>query len=352
MKAAVWYGRNDLRIMDVDLPRIAPGKVKIKVNCCGICGTDLHEFAAGPIFIPATEPHPMTGAIAPVVLGHEFSGDVVEIGQGVTRVKVGDRVCVEPIISCGSCAACTAGQYNLCDTIAFHGISSPDGGAFAGYTMADERMVFPIPDTMSYEQGAMVEPAAMVVHAVRRSDMVVGDRVAVFGAGPIGLLLVQAARAAGAGEIIAVETSAARRAHALKLGADHVIDPLVQDTAEVISRMTEGGVAVAFEATGVESALRDAIESTRFDGQVVVVSVWEGGAEITPNSFVFRERKLLGILGNCGTFPDTIRLIDAGILAVEGLITKSVALQDIVEGGFQELLGSKDHVKILVRPEG
>lgn len=350
MKAASWHGRKDVRVGDHPEPEVAQGKVIIKVACCGICGTDLHEYAAGPIFIPADTPHPQTGVTAPVILGHEFSGDVVETGPGVSSVRVGDRVCVEPIIACGDCPACAAGSYNLCERIAFHGISSPDGGAFAEYTMADERMVYPIPDGMGYELASLVEPAAMVVHAVRRSDFRIGDAVAVFGAGPIGMLLIQMLRAAGASEIIAVEVSSARREYSRKIGADHTINPLECNAAAAIRELTSGGVAVAFEASGAPEALAGAIACTRYDGQTVVVSVWEGGANIEPNALVFQERSLIGILGNCGTFPETIALIDRGTLAVGDLITSDILLDDIVPKGFEALLGSKEQVKILVRP--
>lgn len=350
MRAASWYARKDVRVEDQPEPTVSPGKVKIKVACCGICGTDLHEYAAGPIFIPTDTPHPQTNVTAPVILGHEFSGEVVEIGTGVSRVGVGDRVCVEPIIACGQCAACRSGSYNLCERIAFHGISSPDGGAFAEYTMADERMVYAIPVSMSYELASLVEPAAMVVHATRRSDFRIGDTAAVFGAGPIGMLLIQMLRAAGASEIIAVEVSSARREHAEKIGADHAIDPLDCDAVEAIRELTSGGVAVAFEASGAPQALPAAIASTCFDGQTVVVSVWEGRAHVEPNAFVFQERSLIGILGNCGTFPETIALIDRGVLAVGDLITSDIALEEIVPKGFEALLGSKEQVKILVRP--
>lgn len=351
MKAAVWYGRKDVRILDIPEPTVGPGKVKIRVRWCGICGTDLHEYAAGPIFIPVDEPHPLTGQKAPVVLGHEFSGDVVEIGEGVTRVQVGDRVCVEPIIHCGTCPACVAGKYNLCSVIAFHGISSPDGGAFSEITMAHQSMVHKVPEGMSYERAAIVEPAAMVIHAIRRSNFRVGDRVAVFGAGPIGLLLTQCIKAAGARDIIAIETASARREHAMKMGATTTIDPAANDTVSAILERTGTGVDVAFEATGVPAALKDAIASTSFDGQIVIVSVWEGAAKIEPNQFVFQERQLLGILGNCGTFPETIDMVNNGRITIDSMITRKIGLNDLVADGFEALLKpTKEHIKILVEP--
>lgn len=350
MKAALWYGKRDIRIEDIPEPVIESNKVKIKVKWCGICGTDLHEYVAGPIFIPVNTPHPLTGQKAPVVLGHEFSGDVVEVGENVTKVQVGDRVCVEPIIPCHTCRACQSGKYNLCEKIAFHGISSPGGGGFSEITMVDERMVYHIPSNMTYEQGALVEPAAMVVHAIRQSHLRPGDRVAVFGAGPIGLLVIQAAKMAGASEIIAVELSEVRRNFAKKMGATRVIDPLHQDIVQEIVQITSGGVEVAFEATGVPVVLNQAIDSTVFDGQIIVISVWEGAASIYPNRFVYQEKQLKGILGNRNTFPATIAMISQGKLVVDTIVTKRIQLKDIVSEGFETLVQDKNHVKILVRP--
>jgi len=139
-------------------------------------------------------------------MGHEFSGEVVEIGDGVTSVKVGDPVVVEPILACGECAACKKGKYNICKHLGFHGLSG-GGGGFSEYTMVDEKMVHKMPEGLSYEQGALVEPAAVALHAVRQSKLKAGDKAAVFGTGPIGLLVIEALRAAGAAEIYAVELS-------------------------------------------------------------------------------------------------------------------------------------------------
>jgi (R,R)-butanediol dehydrogenase/meso-butanediol dehydrogenase/diacetyl reductase len=154
MKALRWHGVKDLRLENIDEPRPEQGKVKIKVEWCGICVSDLHEYTAGPIFIPAQAPHPLTGEKAPVVMGHEFSGQVVEVGEGVTRYKAGDRVVVEPIYACGHCEACKQGKYNLCDQMGFLGLAG-GGGGFSEYVTAEEYMVHAIPDSISYEQGAL-----------------------------------------------------------------------------------------------------------------------------------------------------------------------------------------------------
>jgi len=210
MKALRWHGLKDLRLENIEEPKATKGKVKIKVEWCGICGSDLHEYTAGPIFIPGHEPHPITGEQAPVVMGHEFSGQVVEIGEGVTNVKVGDRVVVEPIYACGECTACKQGKYNLCSTMGFLGLAG-GGGGFSEYVAAEDYMVHKIPDTVSYEQGALVEPSAVALHAIRQSSLKVGDKAAVFGAGPIGLLVIEALKASGASEIYAVELSEERK---------------------------------------------------------------------------------------------------------------------------------------------
>ncbi|MEH7455768.1 (R,R)-butanediol dehydrogenase [Bacillus sp. JJ1127] len=350
MKALLWHNQRDVRVEEVPEPTVRPGAVKIKIKWCGICGTDLHEYLAGPIFIP-TEEHPLTHVKAPVILGHEFSGEVVEIGEGVTSHKVGDRVVVEPIYSCGKCEACKHGHYNVCEQLVFHGLGG-EGGGFSEYTVVPENMVHHIPDEMTYEQGALVEPAAVAVHAVRQSKLKEGEAVAVFGCGPIGLLVIQAAKAAGATPIIAVELSKERQELAKLAGADYVLNPATQDVLAEIRNVTNGlGVNVSFEVTGVEVVLRQAIESTSFEGQTVIVSVWEKDATITPNNLVLKEKEVIGILGYRHIFPAVIKLISSGQIQAEKLITKKITVDQVVEEGFEALVKDKTQVKILVSPK-
>ena len=323
MKALLWHNQRDVRVEEVPEPTVKPGTVKIKVKWCGICGTDLHEYLAGPIFIP-TEEHPLTHVKAPVILGHEFSGEVIEIGEGVTSHKVGDRVVVEPIYSCGKCEACKHGHYNVCEQLVFHGLGG-EGGGFSEYTVVPEDMVHHIPDEMTYEQGALVEPAAVAVHAVRQSKLKEGEAVAVFGCGPIGLLVIQALKQRGATPVIAVELSKERQELAKLAGADYVLNPATQDVLAEIRNLTNGlGVNVSFEVTGVEVVLRQAIESTSFEGQTVIVSVWEKDATITPNNLVLKEKEVIGILGYRHIFPAVIKLISSGQIQAEKLITKKL----------------------------
>jgi (R,R)-butanediol dehydrogenase/meso-butanediol dehydrogenase/diacetyl reductase len=350
MKAAMWYGLHDVRVVDVAEPPVEAGMVKIKIEWCGICGSDLHEFTTGPITIPVNTPHPLTGQVAPVILGHEFSGTVVEIGDGVTNVQIGDRVTVEPILTCGECVQCKSGRYNLCSQRGFHGITG-GGGGFSEYTTIQSDLVHKLPDNISFEEGAVVEPAAVAVHAVRLSSLNIGDSCAVFGAGPIGLLIIQVARAAGASKIVAVDVSEQRLSKALELGATHIVNPTRQITAEVIHDVTDGhGVDVGFEAAGAELSFRETLQSVKPNGEMLIVSLWEREVSFNPNWLVLDERKIVSSVAYCREYPEVISLIASGKINARGLITKKIQLDDIVEEGFKTLLTDKTHSKILVAP--
>jgi (R,R)-butanediol dehydrogenase/meso-butanediol dehydrogenase/diacetyl reductase len=213
MKAARFHGPGDIRVEDVPEAEVGPGQVEVTVDWCGICGTDLHEYLEGPIFIPAKgSPHPITGEELPVVMGHEFAGVVSAVGSGVTTVREGDKVAVEPYYVCGECSACVAGRYNICRKLGFIGLAGQQGG-FAEKCVVDARWAHPIGD-LGTDIGALVEPLAVGYHAVRLSGLRPGGTAAVFGSGPIGLVTAAALKAAGAGQVIVVEPAAARKAKA------------------------------------------------------------------------------------------------------------------------------------------
>lgn len=350
MKAARWYEAKDIRVETIEEPVIQPGKVKIKVEWTGICGSDLHEYTAGPIFVPVDTPHFVSQDKAPIVMGHEFSGQVVEIGAGVTSVNVGDPVVVEPILACGDCAACKKGKYNLCEHLGFHGLSG-GGGGFAEYTLVDEHMVHKMPEGLSYEQGALVEPAAVALHSVRLSKLKAGDTAIVYGTGPIGLLLIEALKVAGASEIYAVEISPERAAKAKELGAKEVIDPTKIDPVERIQELTGGGVDVAFEVTGIPAVLQQCINSTTFEGETIIVSIWETEASFQPNTIVLAERTVKGIIAYRDIFPAVMQLMNQGYFQAENLVTKRITLDDVVTEGFDALIKEKNQIKILVKSE-
>lgn len=349
MKAAIWYKARQLRVEAVEIPTLKdPHQVKVKVAACGICGSDLHEYSAGPIFIPVEEPHPLSQQRAPIIMGHEFAGEVVEVGERVTRVKPGDRVAIEPILSPNKDGQYLMERYNLTPLLGFHGLSG-GGGGFAEYTVVGEHMVHPLPDSLSYEQGALVEPAAVGLHAVRQSSLKAGDNAVVFGAGPIGLVIIEALKAAGASRIVAVEPSAVRRHKAADLGA-WVVDPREQDAVEQVHALTHGGADFAFEVTGIPAVLDQAINATHAGGETVIVSIWETEAAFQPNDLVIKERTMKGIIAYRHIYPAVIALMEQGYFRAEDLVTARIALKDIVDRGFEALLNDKSHIKIMVEP--
>jgi (R,R)-butanediol dehydrogenase / meso-butanediol dehydrogenase / diacetyl reductase len=352
MKAARFHGRGDIRVDDVPDPQVRSGQVEVSVDWCGICGTDLHEFLEGPIFIPQKgAPHPITGAELPVVMGHEFAGVVSAVGAGVTEVREGDRVAVEPYYVCGECVACAEGRYNICRKLGFVGLSGPDGG-FAERCVVDARWVHPLGD-LPTDIGALVEPLAVGYHAVRLSGLQPGGTAAVFGAGPIGLVTTAALKAAGAGKVVVVEPAAARKAKAAGAGADEVLDPTSTDVPAAIRDLTAGaGADVAFECAGVDAVLAAAIGSVRPGGTVVNVAIWGHVPQVAMNDLVMSEVTVLGSLAYCGDHADTIALLRDGKVDAEQFVTGRIGLGDLVDGGFRELIDNKEeNVKILVSPK-
>jgi (R,R)-butanediol dehydrogenase/meso-butanediol dehydrogenase/diacetyl reductase len=352
MRATRYYGKHDIRIEDVSEPSVRPGHVKVKNEWTGICGTDLHEYDDGPMFCPAPgATHPLTGEKLPIVLGHEIAGVVAEVGEGVTKVKVGDRVSVEPYVVCNECEFCLSGRYNICTSAAFLGLSG-DSGGFAEYCVALERFVHPLGD-LSTEVGALVEPLAVAHHAIVRSGVQPGQTAAVIGAGPIGLFVTAILRAIGVETVYNVEISAIRKAKAEASGSTLVIDPTKENAVEKILELTGGrGVDVAFEAVGVSAALQTAIDVTKSGGNVVNISIWSHKAEIDLFGLVAREVSLMGTLAYCNDHAPVIKLLQEGKLKnVEQFITGRISIDDVIEKGLDELINNKEeNVKILVHP--
>ncbi len=350
MKAAVWYGKKDVRVENVPEPP-APkrGEVKIKVFQTGICGSDLHEYDAGPIFIPVKEFHPLTGKKAPLILGHEFSGEIVEVGDGVANLAVGDRVAPDAAQHCGECYMCKVNRYSVCEKLAFTGLMAD--GAFAEYVNVPAYTCFKLLPELSNEAGALVEPLAVGIHAIRQGKVMQGDSVAVVGAGTIGLVTIQAARAAGASKVFAIELSKDRKEKARGLGAI-VLDPTQTDVAAAIKDQTDGqGVDVAVECIGKAETVNTGIQCAKRGGKVVVVGIFEKPGEINYNDLVFQEKEVVGSLAYCGEFDAAIALLADGRIKAEPLITGRIKLDDIVEHGFEELLKNRDsNIKILVEP--
>ena len=352
MQALRFHAARDLRVEDVPEPtEPGAGEVVIKVVACGICGTDLHEFVAGPIVTP-TEPHPLTGALNPQILGHEFAGDVAAVGAGVTRVAEGDRVAVMPLAYCGSCAYCRRGLQHLCATMACVGLSHPWGG-MAELAMVADYQVVPLPDGVSYRQGALIEPTAVAAYGVERGGVRPGDSVLVTGAGPIGALAALCARSAGASTVYISEPNPARRARAEALEVATVIDPTCVDVPERLREETGGlGVDVAIECSGHPNGFSAAIHSLRKRGTLAQTGLFVGEASVEPMHWAINDLTIVGTW--CYWVYDFDRIaaqIEAGDLPVERAVTSTVILDDAPDAFARLASGTADEIKVLIDHE-
>ena len=346
MKAAVYYGPNKVEVADVPEPSPGPGTVKVQIGFNGICGTDLHEYYAGPIFVP-TAPHPLTGQQMPLIIGHEFAGVITDVGDGVSGCSEGDRVAIEPIYKCGNCPPCRSGNYNICQQIGFHGLMS-DGG-MAEYTVVPTDMLHKLPDNVSLQLGALVEPMAVAYHAATLGDATPGDTAMVFGAGPIGIGLWFALRGKGVEDTYVVEPSEIRRAAIEALGA-RTLDPVAVDVPAFVADHTGGrGADAVYDAAGVAPAVASALACVGARSPMVSVAIYEKPLTTPLLNLVMKESRIQGSL--CYTSADfeaVIALMARDAYDTTGWVT-SIAIDDVIDQGFEALhAGTK--MKVLVDP--
>ncbi|WP_425842861.1 zinc-dependent alcohol dehydrogenase [Agrococcus sp. TSP3-2-1] len=337
MRAAKYIGEGRIEVGDAE-PRLpGEGEVRIRVAFNGICGTDLH----------IVQGHMDARVEMPATIGHEMSGVVESVGEGVD-LPVGTQVTVMPLRWCGECAACLAGHQHICQRLDFVGIDSP--GALQELWTVPASIVVPIPDGVSLEHAALVEPLAVAVHDVRRSRLEAGETAVVIGGGPIGQLIAVVARAAGATVILA-EPDAARRAFAEQQGAI-AVDPIGGDLAAVVEERTGGaGADVVFEVAGTRGTALDATRHARTRGRVVFVAIHPEPVPVDLHRIFWRELEVLGArVYEREDFERAIELLAAGAVPAEALITRVVALDDTMEA-FDALL-SAAAMKILVDVQG
>ena len=352
MKAVRFYGKHDLRTESTPGPGgLKPGQVLVRPTFCGICGTDLHEFESGPIFTPA-KPNPYSGAVLPQILGHEFAGRVVAVADGVEAVKPGDRVSIQPQIGPRHDYYGRRDLSFLGPLASVVGLSWPWGG-MAELAVVNDYNAIRMPDDVTDQQGALVEPAAVAVHALDRSGLQPGGSVLITGGGPIGALVVMAAKAAGATRILVSEPNPHRRRRIEGLGmATAVLDPTGGGLADTVREATEEGVGVdaAVECAGNARALQSCLGSVRPQGVVVQVGLMGGTAEISPFDLTMRDVTLRGSLNYPLTaWPRIFEMMRGGILPAERLVDAEVGMDGVVKDGFEPLLdreGAK--MKILV----
>ena len=327
MRAAVLHGIKDLRVDERLIPEPVAGKVLVRIRRGGVCGSDVHYFEEGRFGNFA-----MT---APFTLGHEITGEIVAVGDGVAQPVVGQRVVVNPAWQCGQCNPCRNGRGNLCRRVRMLGSAStrpPTDGAFSQYLLIAAEQCFPIPPEVNDGLGAMIEPFAVALHAVRRAGAVAGKQVVVTGGGPIGLLTVITARACGAATVAVSDPVAERREMALKVGADCALDPADAEWKGQVTSLTGDGFDVLFEASGAAPALEQAFDVTRRGGTIVQIGVFSSPALSLPvNQLLVRELQFVGSFRYGNVWEEAIRLVASGRVNLEPLISRVFPLSAAAE---------------------
>lgn len=319
------------------LPVPGPDEVQILVKAVSICGSDLHIFKGA---------HP--AAPLPVPVGHEIAGQVEKVGNGVRKLKPGDRVVVEPVIVCEECYFCQRGEYSLCQNISFQ--YRKGQGGFTPHFIADEKWVHPLPANISYAEGALVEPLSVALHAIKKSNMGVGDNCAIFGAGAIGLLLLMLFKTTGGGNAFVVDIQHHRLRKALDLGATGVFNNLEGDIVEQIVQRTGGmGVERAFEAVGINLTLVQALQTLKKGGMAILLGLFEKpDVSIPANIFVQKEITLTGSQGYCWDFQGALKLLADKRVDLKPLVTHQVPLAQ-VQDAFDLLMDPQNEaIKVVV----
>lgn len=312
MRAYLLYGAGDLRPEERTVPQPLPGSVIVEPRFTGVCGSDVHYFQHGYCgrFVPKR----------PFALGHEFSGVVRELGAGVTTLSLGDEVAVDPSMPCGVCAHCRSGRYNLCPDMRYFGSASCDphlDGSLAQYVSVPAVNCHRLPPGISLSQASLLEPLSVAMHALRQGGPVSGRNVLVTGGGPIGQLILRVARAFGAWRITVSDPDPFARQFAVQHGADAAIDPLSIDAWKGLD-----GFDTVFEASGSPAALSNAIEAAARGGTLVLVGTLPERVEMPANLIMNRELNLRGSFRFANVFGEGLRLVAAGIIPLDGLVTQ------------------------------
>lgn len=343
MKAAVLNRTFDIELKELDVPQIGADEVLVKVIAVGVCGSDVHYYEYGKIGPYVVE--------EPIILGHECAGIVVDTGKEVSRFKKGDRVAVEPGVTCGRCEYCKEGRYNLCPKVEFLA-TPPVDGAFVQYIKHREDFLYPIPDHLSFEAASLNEPFSVGIHAAKRADLRPGSSVAIMGMGPIGLMAVVAAKTFGASNIIVADLEENRLEAAKNLGASHVINIKEEDPEKRIKELTfDGGVDVAFETAGHPAALKSALSSVKRGGKLAIVGLPpqdEVGVNVPFISS--NEIDIFGVFRYANTYPEGIEFLSSDIADVESLITDHYPLQETKLALEQARTSKSESLKVIVYP--
>jgi len=324
MKAAFLYKPGDVRIEKIDIPKIETNEVLIEIKAVGICGSDIHYFKHGNIGNCIVK--------EPLILGHEAAGEIVEVGENVKNWKAGDRVTIEPGVPCRKCNFCKEGRYNLCKDVIFMA-TPPVNGAFTEYIAYPGDFLFRLPDNLSYEEGAMMEPLSVGVYSAKRGKVEPGKTVAILGMGTIGLVTLQAARAFGASQIIVTDIEQSRLDFAKKLGADYTLNAREDiNILNKINNIAQRGVDVAIEAAGEVITCQQAISMVKKGGTVVLIGQSEKNKfDLDVNSIITKELDIKGIFRYANMYQTCIDLVNSKKINVKNMVSKHFNLDETLQ---------------------
>lgn len=343
-KGAFMRGTDKMIIKEIEVPQVGEKEVLVKLEYVGICGSDVHYFHhgnCGAYKVNLEEDY---------MLGHECAGVVAEVGPGVTTLKVGDKVALEPGITCGQCEFCKAGKYNLCPDVVFLA-TPPVQGCYEEYIAFPENMCFKLPENMTTKEGCLIEPLSVGFHAANQGDVKVGESVVILGAGCIGLVTLLACKAHGAGNIIVADIVDARLEKAKELGATHVINSKEVDALEEIARLTDGkGADKVFETAGSPVTIAQTAFAVKRGGTITLVGL-SAQEEINYNfaQIMDKEAEIKSVFRYRNIYPKAIEAVAAGTIDVNGIVTHEFELENIQEA-FEEAINNKtDLVKAVIK---
>lgn len=326
---------------EIPMPKAAPGEIVVAINHVGICGSDIHFYTEGRIGKKVVE--------EPLILGHEAAGTIVEVGEGVDGLVVGDRVALEPGRACGHCEYCMGGRYNLCPSVAFMA-SPPYDGALRNYMAYPASLAFKLPDNISTEEGAMVEPLAVGLHAARRGEVQLGKTVAILGGGPIGIMTVLACRAMSATKVIVSDLFDTRLANALKFGADVAVNPKHTDVEAAVLDATDGqGADVVFETAGSPVTMAQTVKLVKRGGLIVIVGNITKGTSFDFLAITNREVDIRPVFRYRNIYPIAIDAIRTGKIDLKALAPRIFPF-DQTQAAFDYTIDNAEEViKTLIR---
>ena len=340
MKASRFMGNMTFAVEDLPVPQAGPGELVVRNKVCGVCGTDVHIYHGEP---GSADVNP------PVVLGHEYSGEVVEVGEGVTGFAVGDHVTIDPNIYCGHCPYCQNGKKQLCPSMEAIGVTR-DGG-FAQYSRIPASQAFKLEPTVPWEAAAMAEPLACCLHGIDLAGIQVGDKVCVVGGGAIGLLMVQLAKLSGASQIVLSEPNEKRRQVGLQLGANAALDPTRPDAQEAFAQVLDGGANVVIECVGNVPAVKSAFQFAGKGATVLLFSVPKVDATFDLPLFDVYKKELTikGSFVNPDTHARAVALINSGKVDFGPIITHRFPLDQLPEAIAMQM--SDASIKVVVEAQ-